>query len=76
MPSEYFEPCPGFSLVSPDVDEAGGGPLAESIALIISSQAIIVKGVWRLPTHYLEGIRIEPSRSKGKASKCPLFLNA
>ena len=30
---------------APDVDEAGGGTLVEGITLIISSQAIIVKGV-------------------------------
>ena len=76
MSSEYPEPWPGFSLVSLDVDEAGGGTLVESIALIISSQAVIVKGVWRLSTDYLEGIIIEPSGSRGEASKCPLFLKA
>ena len=38
---------------APDMDKTGGGTLIEGIALIISSQAVIVKGVGRLSTHYL-----------------------
>ena len=35
------------------MDETGGGTLVESIALIVSSQAVVIKGVGRLSTHYV-----------------------
>jgi len=35
------------------MDETGGGTLVEGIAFIVSSQAVVIKGVGRLSTYYL-----------------------
>ena len=48
-----LHPGLGSHWQAPDVDEAGRGTLVEGIALIVSSQAVIVKGVGRFSTHYL-----------------------
>ena len=38
---------------APDVDKAGGSTLVEGIAFVVSSQAVVIKGIGRLSTNYL-----------------------